>query len=197
MTRIPRPSWRASCTQTPSGHHSRIQEREAQKLPIMMVSNVHSQKCLPESNALKVLKVFGAVLQHRRKFILAPVQSIRKPIDFFHLGLQPASGSQASNDVQNFSKESYRLCHLGPNTMSRKLQAKASRSLRGCAAIAFIFIYSFGYALFFNAMVWVVPVELLPFFLRSKGLGLAVLSKGVVAIALPQFTPKAIEHVHW
>ncbi|KAN0116882.1 putative hexose carrier protein [Hyaloscypha variabilis] len=65
------------------------------------------------------------------------------------------------------------------------------------AAIAFIFIYSFGYALFFNAMVWVVPVELFPFFLRSKGLGLAVFCKAVVAIVLAQITPIAIQHVGW
>ncbi|KAH8747898.1 general substrate transporter [Hyaloscypha finlandica] len=65
------------------------------------------------------------------------------------------------------------------------------------AAIAFIFIYSFGYALFFNAMVWVVPVELFPFFLRSKGLGLGVFSKAVVAIVLAQITPIAIQHVGW
>lgn len=37
------------------------------------------------------------------------------------------------------------------------------------AAIAFIFIYSFIYAVFFNAMIWVVPSELFPFFLRTKG----------------------------
>ncbi|KAE9376420.1 putative hexose carrier protein [Stipitochalara longipes BDJ] len=65
------------------------------------------------------------------------------------------------------------------------------------AAIAFIFIYSFGYALFFNAMVWVVPVELFPFFLRSKGLGLAVFCKAVIAIVLAQITPIAIQHVGW
>jgi hypothetical protein len=50
------------------------------------------------------------------------------------------------------------------------------------AAIAFIFIYSCGYAVFFNAMVWVVPSELFPFFLRSKGMGLAVFCKAVTAI---------------
>jgi hypothetical protein len=65
------------------------------------------------------------------------------------------------------------------------------------AAIGFIFIYSFGYAMFFNAMVWVVPVELFPFFLRSKGLGLAVFSKAVVAIVLAQITPIAIQNVGW
>ncbi|RDW65094.1 hypothetical protein BP6252_10745 [Coleophoma cylindrospora] len=65
------------------------------------------------------------------------------------------------------------------------------------AAIAFIFIYSFGYALFFNAMVWVVPVELFPFFLRSIGLGLAVFSKAVTAIVLAQITPIALQNVGW
>ena len=65
------------------------------------------------------------------------------------------------------------------------------------AAIAFIFIYSFGYALFFNAMVWVVPVELFPFFLCSKALGLAVFCKAVVAIVLAQITPVPIQEVHW
>ncbi|RDW68193.1 hypothetical protein BP5796_08850 [Coleophoma crateriformis] len=65
------------------------------------------------------------------------------------------------------------------------------------AAIAFIFIYSFGYALFFNAMVWVVPVELFPFFLRSSGLGLAVFSKAVTAIVLAQISPLALQNVGW
>lgn len=64
-------------------------------------------------------------------------------------------------------------------------------------AIAFIFIYSLGYAMFFNAMVWVVPSELFPFFLRSKGLGLGVFSKAVVAIVLAQITPVALQNVGW
>jgi sugar porter (SP) family MFS transporter len=65
------------------------------------------------------------------------------------------------------------------------------------AAIAFIFIYSMCYAVFFNAMIWVVPSELFPFFLRSKGLAFAVASKSVVAIALSQITPLAIASVSW
>ncbi|EXJ93218.1 hypothetical protein A1O3_01775 [Capronia epimyces CBS 606.96] len=65
------------------------------------------------------------------------------------------------------------------------------------AAIAAIFIYSAGYAVFFNAMVWVVPSELFPFFLRSKGLGLGVFTKAVVAIVLAQVTPVALENVGW
>jgi hypothetical protein len=65
------------------------------------------------------------------------------------------------------------------------------------AAIAFIFIYSFCYAVFFNAMIWVVPSELFPFFLRTKGLAFAVFAKAVVAIVLSQITPIAIANVSW
>ena len=65
------------------------------------------------------------------------------------------------------------------------------------AAIGFIFIYSMCYAIFFNAMIWVVPSELFPFFLRTKGLALAVASKSTVAIILSQITPVALDNVSW
>ena len=65
------------------------------------------------------------------------------------------------------------------------------------AAIAFIFLYSFCYAVFFNAMIWVVPSELFPFFLRTKGLAFAVFIKAIVAIVLSQITPVAIANVSW
>ncbi|KAK7397708.1 hypothetical protein QQX98_012923 [Neonectria punicea] len=65
------------------------------------------------------------------------------------------------------------------------------------AAIAAIFIYSMCYAIFFNAMIWVVPSELFPFFLRTKGLAFSVASKSVVAIVLSQITPLAIASVSW
>lgn len=53
------------------------------------------------------------------------------------------------------------------------------------------------YAIFFNAMIFVVPSELFPFFLRSKGLSFAVSIKAIVAIVLSQITPVAIEQVSW
>lgn len=65
------------------------------------------------------------------------------------------------------------------------------------AAIAFIFIYSMSYAIFFNAMIWVVPSELFPLFLRSKGLAFAVATKSVTAIVLSQVTPVALAEVSW
>ncbi|KAG7052977.1 putative transporter (major facilitator superfamily) [Colletotrichum scovillei] len=65
------------------------------------------------------------------------------------------------------------------------------------AAISAIFIYSMCYAIFFNAMIWVVPSELFPFFLRTKGLAFAVATKSVTAIVLSQVTPLAIASVCW
>ncbi|KAG5742800.1 hypothetical protein H9Q70_014479 [Fusarium xylarioides] len=64
-------------------------------------------------------------------------------------------------------------------------------------AIASIFLYSMSYAIFFNAMIWVVPSELFPFFLRTKGMALAVATKAKVAIVLSQITPLAIDNVGW
>lgn len=74
----------------------------------------------------------------------------------------------------------------------------ASRNVHGArASIAFIFIYSAVFAMFFNAMIWVVPSELFPMFLRSKGLAFAVCMKSIVAIVLSQITPVAMENVAW
>ncbi|KAI4863399.1 general substrate transporter [Hypoxylon rubiginosum] len=64
-------------------------------------------------------------------------------------------------------------------------------------AIAFIFLYSMAYAIFFNAMIWVLSSEMFPFFLRSKGVAVAVFTKAVVAIILSQITPLAIAAVSW
>lgn len=65
------------------------------------------------------------------------------------------------------------------------------------SAIAMIFLYSCGYAVVFNATIWVVPSEMFPFFLRSTGMGLAVFSKAVAAIVLSQVTPAALQNIGW
>ncbi|KAK8124049.1 hypothetical protein PG999_003967 [Apiospora kogelbergensis] len=64
-------------------------------------------------------------------------------------------------------------------------------------AIAFIFIYSAAYAVFFNGTVWVVCSELFPFFLRSRGIAFSVFLHSVVAIVLSQITPIALAQVSW
>ncbi|KAF5607635.1 high-affinity glucose transporter [Fusarium pseudoanthophilum] len=71
-------------------------------------------------------------------------------------------------------------------------QAGESNMTGARASIAFIFIYSATFAIFFNAMIWVVPSELIPTFFRSKGMAFAVSSKSVVAIVLSQITPLAL-----
>lgn len=60
-----------------------------------------------------------------------------------------------------------------------------------------IFLYFCGYAVLFNATIWVVPSKILPFSLRATGLGLAVFCKSVSAIVLSQITPTALENVGW
>ncbi|KAK8029612.1 hypothetical protein PG993_010903 [Apiospora rasikravindrae] len=64
-------------------------------------------------------------------------------------------------------------------------------------AIAFIFIYSAAYAVFFNGTVWVVCSELFPHFLRSRGIAISVFLHSLVAIVLSQITPVALAQVGW
>jgi MFS family permease len=75
--------------------------------------------------------------------------------------------------------------------------ANAANQTGARASIAFIFIYSAVFAMFFNAMIWVVPSELFPMFLRSKGLSFAVSAKAIVAIVLAQITPVALADISW
>ncbi|KAK8062744.1 hypothetical protein PG997_014841 [Apiospora hydei] len=73
-----------------------------------------------------------------------------------------------------------------------------STNLNGAhGAIAFIFIYSAAFAVFFNGTVWVVCSELFPFFLRSRGIAISVFFHSVVAIVLSQITPVALAEVSW
>lgn len=65
------------------------------------------------------------------------------------------------------------------------------------ATIAFIFLYSCCYAIFFNSTTWVVSAELLPVFLRSKGLGLATFCNGAASIVMSQITPIAMNNISW
>ncbi|KAI9172715.1 High-affinity glucose transporter [Paramyrothecium foliicola] len=65
------------------------------------------------------------------------------------------------------------------------------------ATVAFIFIYSAAYAIFFNSTTWVVGSELLPVFLRSKGMALATFCNGVASIVMSQITPIAMENINW
>lgn len=63
--------------------------------------------------------------------------------------------------------------------------------------IAFIFLYSAFYAIFFNSTVWVVTSELLPVFIRSAGLAMGTFSLGVASIIISQITPIAMDTIAW
>ena len=65
------------------------------------------------------------------------------------------------------------------------------------ATIGFIYMYSAFFAIFFNSTMWVLPSELLPVFLRSKGMGLSTFTLGVSSIVISQITPVALDNVGW
>ncbi|KAH8593729.1 hypothetical protein B0O99DRAFT_653230 [Bisporella sp. PMI_857] len=67
----------------------------------------------------------------------------------------------------------------------------------GYAAIAFIFIYSTCFAIFFNDLIYAASSELFPHFLRSKGMSVAVWGKAVIAIVISQITPVAVKNISW
>ncbi|KAL2284703.1 hypothetical protein FJTKL_08787 [Diaporthe vaccinii] len=63
--------------------------------------------------------------------------------------------------------------------------------------IAFIFLYSAFFAIFFNSTMWVVSSELLPVFIRSSGLAVGTFASGVASIVISQITPVALENISW
>lgn len=65
------------------------------------------------------------------------------------------------------------------------------------AGVAFIFLYSACYALFFNSTVWVLVAEIFPQHLRGNGNAFAVFSMSVTNIWLSQVTPLAFATLSW
>jgi predicted MFS family arabinose efflux permease len=65
------------------------------------------------------------------------------------------------------------------------------------AGVAFIFLYSMCYAIFFNSTVWVIVAEIFPQHLRGNGNAFAVFSMSVTNIWLSQITPYAFKSLEW
>ncbi|KAF8846630.1 general substrate transporter [Acephala macrosclerotiorum] len=65
------------------------------------------------------------------------------------------------------------------------------------AGIAFIFIFSASYALFFNSTTYIVAAEVLPQHLRSYGMGIAFSCQGISSLWLGQITPIAFAAITW
>jgi hypothetical protein len=65
------------------------------------------------------------------------------------------------------------------------------------AGIAFIFLYSMLYAVFFNSTLYTIAAETFPLHLRGYGTSIAALCQGVTGIWLGQVTPFAFNAIHW
>ena len=65
------------------------------------------------------------------------------------------------------------------------------------AGVAFIFIFSLLYALFFNSTNWVLVSEIFPLHLRGTGVGFAITTQAITAIWLTQVSPLAFDSLAW
>lgn len=65
------------------------------------------------------------------------------------------------------------------------------------AGIAFIFLYSLLYAVFFNSTLYTIAAETFPQHLRGYGTSVAALCQGVTAIWMGQVTPFAFAKLGW
>jgi hypothetical protein len=65
------------------------------------------------------------------------------------------------------------------------------------AGVAFIFLYSALYAVFFNSTLYTIAAETFPQHLRGYGTSIAALCQGVTGIWLGQVTPYAFAAIHW
>jgi hypothetical protein len=68
---------------------------------------------------------------------------------------------------------------------------------KGEVAIAFIFIYSGCYAIFFNSTNYLIISEIFPFHLRAVGFGVSNFIGNCIGIALAQVSPLAFNGIGW
>jgi hypothetical protein len=65
------------------------------------------------------------------------------------------------------------------------------------AGVAFIFLYSALYAVFFNSTLYTIAAETFPQHLRGYGTSIAALCQNITAIWMGQVTPFAFDAIHW
>ena len=82
-------------------------------------------------------------------------------------------------------------------TIMSRFFGDGSNMAGAAAGVAFIFLYSGCYALFFNSTVWVIAAEIFPQHLRGNGNAFAVFSMSVTNIWLSQVTPLAFTAITW
>lgn len=65
------------------------------------------------------------------------------------------------------------------------------------AGVAFIFLYSAIYAVFFNSTLFTIAAEMFPLHLRGYGVGISIMCQGISGIWLGQITPLAFDAITW
>lgn len=65
------------------------------------------------------------------------------------------------------------------------------------AGVAFIFLYSATYAVFFNSTLFTIGAEMFPLHLRGYGAGIAIMCQGISGIWMGQITPYAFDAINW
>ncbi|SNX86572.1 probable sugar transporter [Melanopsichium pennsylvanicum] len=67
----------------------------------------------------------------------------------------------------------------------------------GRAAAGMLFTFEFFFSLGFQATVWLIPSEVLPLLIRTKGSALSTASNWIFNFAVVKFTPSALENIKW
>ncbi|RDW68810.1 uncharacterized protein DSM5745_08570 [Aspergillus mulundensis] len=65
------------------------------------------------------------------------------------------------------------------------------------AGVAFIFLYAFFWAFFFNSAIWVIVSKIFPLDLRATGVGFAMFTQSVTAIWLSFAASIAFDRIQW
>lgn len=82
-------------------------------------------------------------------------------------------------------------------TVMSALYGKGSNKDGAAAGIAFVFLFSMFYAIFFNSTVWVLVSEIFPQHIRAQGNSFAVFCTSITQIWLSQVTPLAFAKLAW
>ncbi len=79
----------------------------------------------------------------------------------------------------------------------KKTQDDLTAKVYGRAAAAMLFVFEFFFSLGFQATVWLIPSEVLPLLIRTKGSALSTASNWIFNFAVVKFTPSALEQIQW
>ncbi|KAJ9475440.1 putative Sugar transporter STL1 (putative) [Pseudozyma hubeiensis] len=77
------------------------------------------------------------------------------------------------------------------------IQEGTTNANYGRAASAMLFVFEFFFSLGFQATVWLIPSEVLPLLIRTKGSALSTASNWIFNFAVVKFTPSALQNIGW